>query len=976
METNKRKKKSGSEGRKLKKMRLAEEAKSRVQMEQYFVKKTPVKEKGIEKPGTSLLSNNQSRVDLETNIMQSSGSDEEEQITTENVNTEITLPLDTDSGQTDIAISSNVAETSNTPGIDEFDHVNFDDVPEDIPTVDRGHLDKEKETSSSDFENVFNVSAVLERNLTHEEKIECLNQKPCQPSRDELKKRKKVIGGIERHCSEDMFFRKDERGVKTNRSWLTYSLDKDALFCIPCLLFSDEILRGENQRHNQGKAFCKDGFSNWKKQYNAIPDHETSQAHMNAKLSQVMFLQQRSLNDILKRQDEEQEKKRLIQVEANRRILKRVIETIMFLGKQELAFRGHRESLASDSSVNKGNFLETLKYLAEYDDVMALHLESVERDHIDLEAKKKGKKKGDKARRFGRGSKLTFLSNDMQNKIIDVISKEIAKEIVNLVKDSVAWAVIADTTPDVSKHEQFSLCVRVVTKSGEVSEHLLFCTRTGATTAEALVNKVEEEMTRLDVPFDNVVAQTYDGASNMSGKYNGLQAKFKEIAGEHVIFVHCYAHNLNLVLSDAATASLEVEKLFDNLQALYVMVSRSQPIHQLFEDCQKQLKEESIRSLKRIDTVRWSAREFSLDIFVKRYDSIMLMLQKIVDDNSYKSDKRSTADGMLKLFSTKQFLATALLFKEIFSITGPLSRKLQSVNIDFGSALTLLKNAEEQLETLRKDPQQIIDAVDLNFEGAEWEQKRIVRSRRISGAGETAVDKNKSTESIDPEAKWRIDVFTVALDYVTVGLDNRFSDSKHVLEAFSIFSPRAFPTFFTDYPTTNHVEEKVREFCNTYKIDVHRCAAELFSFAKVFEDFDLGLIQNKSQTIYLDSDIDYLSDDEVEIDDEEDASGKFKSFMDCLSVLTNKNYMLIDAYPNLVRVYSIAVAIPITSCSAERSFSTLKRVKTRLRSSMLQDRLEGLLLMSIERKILSEIDVDKIMDIVGQSSSELKKALL
>ena len=277
---------------------------------------------------------------------------------------------------------------------------------------------------------------------------------------------------------------------------------------------------------------------------------------------------------------------------------------------------------------------------------------------------------------------------------------------------------------------------------------------------------------------------------------------------------------------------------------------------------------------------------------------------------------------------------------------------------------------------LRKNPQQIIDAVDLNFEGAEWEQKRVVRSRRIAGAGESDVDKNKSTAPIDPEAKWWIDVFTVALDYVTVGLDNRFSESKHVLEAFSIFSPRAFPTFFTDYPTTNHVEDKVREFCDTYKIDVHRCAAELFSFAKVFEDFDLGLIQNKSQTIYLDSDIDCLSDDEVEIDDEEDPSGEFKSFIDCLSVLTNKSYMLIDAYPNLVRVYSIAVAIPITSCSAERSFSTLKRVKTRLRSSMLQERLEGLLLMSIERKILSEIDVNKIMDIVGQSSSELKKALL
>ena len=59
------------------------------------------------------------------------------------------------------------------------------------------------------------------------------------------------------------------------------------------------------------------------------------------------------------------------------------------------------------------------------------------------------------------------MSNDIQNKLINIISKEIALEIVNLMKGSVAWALIADTTPNVSKHEQLSLCVRgVVSKSG------------------------------------------------------------------------------------------------------------------------------------------------------------------------------------------------------------------------------------------------------------------------------------------------------------------------------------------------------------------------------------------------------------------------------------------------------------------------------------------------------------------------------
>ena len=196
------------------------------------------------------------------------------------------------------------------------------------------------------------------------------------------------------------------------------------------------------------------------------------------------------------------------------------------------------------------------------------------------------------------------------------------------------------------------------------------------------------------------------------------------------------------------------------------------------------------------------------------------------------------------------------------------------------------------------------------------------------------------------------------------------------MHTFAIFfSPSAFSVFFERYPTTSHVEVKVRKFCNNYKIDSHRCAAELFSFAKVLEDFDLEVVEKKAE---VNED---FSEQETDLDieignDISESSGKSRTFIDCLSILTDSNYKLIDAYPTLVRVYAIAVAIPITSCSAERSFSTLKRVKIRLRSTMLQERLEGLMLMSIERKILLGLDVDNIIDLLGKSSSELRKALL
>ena len=56
-------------------------------------------------------------------------------------------------------------------------------------------------------------------------------------------------------------------------------------------------------------------------------------------------------------------------------MLKRVIGTVIFLRKQELAFRDHRESLANDSSVNTGNVLEELKYVANYDGVISNHFD-------------------------------------------------------------------------------------------------------------------------------------------------------------------------------------------------------------------------------------------------------------------------------------------------------------------------------------------------------------------------------------------------------------------------------------------------------------------------------------------------------------------------------------------------------------------------------------------------------------------------
>ena len=65
-----------------------------------------------------------------------------------------------------------------------------------------------------------------------------------------------------------------------------------------------------------------------------------------------------------------------------------------------------------------------------------------------------------------------------------------------------------------------------------------------------------------------------------------------------------------------------------------------------------------------------------------------------------------------------------------------------------------------------------------------------------------------------------------------------------------------------------------------------------------------------------------------------------------------------DAFPELLRI-SMTIAINTAHC--ERSFSTLKRIRTYLRSTMSEQRLNDLAILSIERELSSSISLDKMI---------------
>ena len=64
----------------------------------------------------------------------------------------------------------------------------------------------------------------------------------------------------------------------------------------------------------------------------------------------------------------------------------------------------------------------------------------------------------------------------------------------------------------------------------------------------------------------------------------------------------------------------------------------------------------------------------------------------------------------------------------------------------------------------------------------------------------------------------------------------------------------------------------------------------------------------------------------------------------------------LEYFPNACIFFRILLTIPVAIASAERSFSKLKLIKSYLKSTMSQERLSGLAILSIKMKMLAELE--------------------
>ncbi|XP_059650464.1 uncharacterized protein LOC132296270 [Cornus florida] len=234
------------------------------------------------------------------------------------------------------------------------------------------------------------------------------------------------------------------------------------------------------------------------------------------------------------------------EVLKNRMWLKATIEIVRFLALQGIGFRGHDES---SSSLNRGNFIEVLKCKAEGND----ELSSVILDNAPQNAQ--------------------YIAPSIQKEVLHILANRVRKMICDEIAGG-KYCILVDEAQDESNTEQLALVLRYVKHDGLLMERFFAIEGVENTSVVTLKDAICVTLGRFDLSIQNLRVQGYDGASNMRGEWNGLQALFLKDC-PFAYYVHCFAHRLQLALVAAAKDEMNIWQFFSHLTCIVNLVASS-----------------------------------------------------------------------------------------------------------------------------------------------------------------------------------------------------------------------------------------------------------------------------------------------------------------------------------------------------------------------------------------------------------------
>ncbi|KAL5161099.1 Zinc finger MYM-type protein 1 [Glycine soja] len=423
---------------------------------------------------------------------------------------------------------------------------------------------------------------------------------------------------------------------KHDRRWLVYSKDLDKVYCFCCKLFGSTNV----------SQLANEGTKDWKNLGSKLKCHDTNHEHIINMTKWIELEKRLTTKQTIDKHIQEQINK---EKEHWENVLLKIIAIPLCICKGKAAYNIPPPYLHIAKSLwamgyeiyekGNGNFLSLIEMLVEFDPIMQEHVRRIKSNETHNH----------------------FLSNTIQNELIEMTVFQVKKSIIEKVKDAKYFSVILDCTPNVSHQEQMTLILRCVDTSKSpitIEEYFLEFLKVDDTSGKGL-------------NIDDIRGQGYHNGSNMKGKNQGVQRRLLDI-NPRAFYTSCGCHNLNLVLCDMASLSPRAISFFGVLQRIYFLFASSTKRWKILQDNVSKF------SVKSLSQTRWESRIESVKAIkfqAPKVRDALTELSKNCEDPKLKSEAMSLATHELEDF---EFLLGMNIWYDILFAVNSVSKILQS----------------------------------------------------------------------------------------------------------------------------------------------------------------------------------------------------------------------------------------------------------------------------------------------------------
>lgn len=513
----------------------------------------------------------------------------------------------------------------------------------------------------------------------------------------------------------------------------------------------------------------------------------------------------------------------------------------------------------------------------------------------------------------------SYISPEIQNEIIEISAHIVQEKIVKTVNESEHFSILADETMDVSSKEQLTLNVRYVTfelRKPTLREDFLCFVRVTSQKSEELANVIVQTCEKLGLNLHKCIGQGYDGAANMAGHVSGVQVRIKELYPK-MMYVHCSSHRLNLSISYSMKSAIVANSLtlVEDISRLF---RKNDHPNQLLEAAIKLYSPHSTKNrLINACKTRFVERHETIHLFVELFECICICLDEIKNDTKRVIAPKAAA--FLAAMEKSEFIISILICNRLLSLTLPLSIMLQEPTIDLVEALRKVEDVIEAVEAIRENADTEFQKI---FETAKKMSKDYFDVEIKAPRTNFRQRHRENHQAESAEQYFRVSSFIPCVESLRDSLKSRFTENSEILSAFQLLLPKNAK--FEKFEELKNLSIYYGEFCGETALE-----GEYTLWCQYSKRFS-------------------------------------KKSMEVLEVLENCN---INQYLNIHRLLKILASLPVTTCTAERSLSTMKRIKTIPRNRTGDNRLSNLAVLSAHRKI--KVDPIQVLDRMAQKKRKL-----